>query len=561
MAMYYLGVDVGTGSARVAVMDNHGAVKGLSVEAIETHHPVSDIYEQSTDNIWASIVKATHQAMAQAHTTPDAIKGIGFDATCSLAVLDRYGQPLSVNQASDFQDHHWNVILWADHRAVDQASRINATGHPVLRYVGNAISPEMEIPKTLWLKENVPPAHWQAIGDLMDLPDYLTFRATGQRHRSACSLVCKCSYTPSPDRPQGAWDPTFFHAIGLACMADDHCLLGGDPQDEQQQVLLAGDRVEQGLSERAAEELGLLPGTPVGSPVIDAYAGAIATLGAGASSTQDLSHRLAIICGTSSCHIALSPEPIFVQGVWGPYPSVMLPGLWCAEGGQSSTGQLIDHVLATHPAIEQARQLAQAQHCDIYTFLNAHIASLTQKLNLVHWSLLTRQVHVYPDFHGNRSPLADPARRGTIVGLTLDTSVDDLALHYLATLQALACQTKHILTALNDQGYTINTLCLSGGLCKNPLFVQCHADITGCPVILPESIDAAVVLGAAILGARAAHQQDLWQVMCQLGKPGATLHPTTDPQLVHYHQQRYRVFLELLADQKKYDTIMAISSP
>ena len=55
--------------------------------------------------------------------------------------------------------------------------------------------------------------------------------------------------------------------------------------------------------------------------------------------------QLGLICGTSSCHMALSRKPIQVPGVWGPYFSAILPNFYTAEGGQSAVGSLLDHVL------------------------------------------------------------------------------------------------------------------------------------------------------------------------------------------------------------------------
>lgn len=48
--------------------------------------------------------------------------------------------------------------------------------------------------------------------------------------------------------------------------------------------------------------------------------------------------------------MAVSENEIFVDGVWGPYYGAMVPDLWLNEGGQSTTGKLIDHVINTHPA-------------------------------------------------------------------------------------------------------------------------------------------------------------------------------------------------------------------
>lgn len=555
-------------SARAAIIDIKGQLVSLDVQPIITHNPKHDIYEQSSTNIWSSITTCVHNIMKQAKLKPEQIKGVGFDATCSLVVLDKEGHPQSVDQVSNYTDNNFNIILWADHRAIDQANRINATHHDVLRYVGNTISPEMEIPKTLWLKENMPEDSWNSIGQMMDLPDFLTYKATGSLARSTCSLTCKCSYLP---RLVGeGWEPSFFKEIGLECLIDENfARMGGGDQGN---VLEAGDPVGSGLTKEAAQELGLCTGTPVGSAIIDAYAGAIATIGAtpyGSTEREEmlssLDHslktngpsRLAIICGTSSCHIAMSPNPIFVNGVWGPYRSVMVGDMWCAEGGQSSTGQLIDFVVNTHPALAEAQEKSAEQNLNIYAYLAQHLVSLQAQRELKHLEDLTKHLHIYPDFHGNRSPLADPSLRGTIVGVSLDKSIDDLALRYLATLQAIACQTRHIIETLNKEGYTIDTLCMSGGLCKSRLFVQILADVTQCRIILPESIDGAVVIGAAFLGAKASGlSSDLWDIMVRLGRAGSTILPSKNPEVIEINLRRYKVFFAMLDDQKKYRSIM-----
>lgn len=57
-----------------------------------------------------------------------------------------------------------------------------------------------------------------------------------------------------------------------------------------------------------------------------------------------------MIGGTSTCHMLLTDQEVFVDGVWGPYYGAMVPDFWLLEGGQSATGKLIDHVINTHPA-------------------------------------------------------------------------------------------------------------------------------------------------------------------------------------------------------------------
>ena len=117
----------------------------------------------------------------------------------------------------------------------------------------------MEIPKVLWLKKHMSTANFSRC-QFFDLPDYLTYRATASLQRSACSLVCKCSYLP-----QSGWQADFFEKIGLSELVKSHYKQLGEGD-----VLTAGTPVGTGLTSRAAAELGLVEGTPVGSAVIDA---------------------------------------------------------------------------------------------------------------------------------------------------------------------------------------------------------------------------------------------------------------------------------------------------
>lgn len=163
-------------------------------------------------------------------------------------------------------------------------------------------------------------------------------------------------------------------------------------------------------------------------------------------------------------------------------------------------------------------------------------------------------LHVWPDYHGNRSPLADPTLRGAVVGLSLSHTLDDLALLYLATIQALALGTRHILEAMREAGHDITTLFLCGGLSKNSLFVQVHANATGLPVVLPAQSEA-VLVGAAVLGACASQDYNsIQEAMEKMAKVGKVVLPM--PELQSFYQRKMRVFQRLLVHQREYTALM-----
>lgn len=99
------------------------------------------IFEQSTSNIWSCLSKCCKSVLAKSGVPPESIKGVSFDATCSLAVVDKEGTPISVTKGEGLgQEGDRNVILWADHRAEREAEEINKTGEGVLNFVGGVMS-------------------------------------------------------------------------------------------------------------------------------------------------------------------------------------------------------------------------------------------------------------------------------------------------------------------------------------------------------------------------------------------------------------------------------------
>ncbi|XP_025048927.1 FGGY carbohydrate kinase domain-containing protein isoform X6 [Alligator sinensis] len=491
---YYVGIDVGTASVRAALVDQFGTVVAHADQPIQIWEPQPDYYEQSSDDIWAACCTVTKKIVCGIDA--ERIRGLGFDATCSLVVVDKQFRPLAVNYEGE---HTRNIILWMDHRAASQVARINGTQHSVLSYVGGTMSVEMQPPKLLWIKENLRKSCWEKAGYFFDLPDFLSWKATGVTARSLCTVVCKWMYSS-----EEGWNDDFWRLIDLEDLVEDKY-----------------------------EKIGIIGGDVKGHNL--------------PCENQPITSRLALICGTSSCHMGISETPIYVPGVWGPYYSAMVPGFWLNEGGQSATGKLIEHVVQGHVAFPELQAKAAASAQSIYTYLNSHLDLIKKSLPV---GFLTVDLHVWPDFHGNRSPLADLTLKGMVVGLTLSQGLDDLALIYLATIQAIALGTRHILETMQAAGHRINTLFLCGGLRKNPLFVQMHADITGKPIVLSQEVES-VLVGAAILGACASGDFASIQLTGKGAAGTAAARYTATLASLQRHQQTSWPLISLLLHLKK----------
>ena len=519
-------VDVGTGSARAGILDTKGTLLGRAEHPIAMHRPKPDHAEHDSRDIWAAVCAAVRGARERAGVAAAEIAGISFDATCSLVVLDRQGDQLS---ASVTGEKRWDTIVWLDHRAIAEADECTASGHAVLDYIGGVMSPEMETPKLMWLKRNLPDT-WNKAGYLFDLADFLTWKASGSLARSQCTLTAKWTYLAHEEQ---GWRRDFFDLVGL----DDLFEHGNLPEKASAVGADLGP-----LTAQAAAELGLTEKCRVGAGVIDAYAGALGVLGGFAGDEKNIGRHLALIAGTSSCVMAMSPDPQPFPGVWGPYYGAALPNLWLSEGGQSATGALLDHIIRWHGA---GGEPDAAMH--------ARIAARVAELRAIEGEGLAARLHVLPDFHGNRSPLADPHAVGVVSGLTLDSSFDSLCKLYWRTAVGIALGVRHVLEALNETGYLIDTLHVAGGHTKNPLLMELYADATGCTVIEPLA-DEAVLLGTGMVAATAAGLFPSLNAACLAMQQGGRTRETNRHSAARFDRD-YRIFLEMHRQRQALDAI------
>jgi FGGY-family pentulose kinase len=493
-----LGVDFGTQGVRAAVFEPDGHCLKMAFAGYDTYYPHPGWAEQQPNEWWEAFRKALSTCLDGLN--PTEIAGMAVCATSSTVLaIDREGNPLMP------------AILWMDARATKQADEINSTGNKVLKYSGGQVSVEWMLPKTLWIKENRPDIYQNAY-QIMEQLDWINYRLTGRLVCSKCTATCKWNYT---DR-EGGWSDTFMQEIGL-----------GDFKDKiPVNVLPIGGLVGRITPEMAAQ-LGLPRDLIVYQGGIDAHIG---MLGLGVVTPG----QMGVIMGTSFVHLALTQQPIYHQGLWGPYPSAIIDGLWLLEGGQVSAGsltrwfkdQLAGDLLYTNPSD------------DSYHILANQAKSISPGAD---------GLIVLDTWQGNRTPYRDPLTRGAVWGLTLSHTRAHL---YRAILEGVAFGTRNILAAFNEAGCPVTEIVACGGVLKNPIWMQIIADVTGVP-IKRTNFSEAGVLGCAVAAAAGMKcHTGLDEAAHRMVSYGENIQPNPDISPIYdFYFETYKRTYELLAPE------------
>ncbi len=506
-----LAIDVGTLSARAGVFDASGRLVTARSHPFELLRPEENHAVYRMDEIWTAVCRATRAAVAEAPGAAASIAGIAVDATSSTYFEAQGARPLEADA---------DVVCWMDHRGEREAEEIAASGDRYLDCIGGSVSPEMYLPKILWVKRHTPEA-WARVTAVRDLSDEVARRMTGVDRHSVCGLACKFPYLPADPDP---WRRDLLASLGLSellqrgRLAEPPCRVG---------------EVHGTVSVDAALELGIAPGVPVAIGLIDAEAGALGVVGRGFR--ERMNCTLALIGGTSSSYMSFAQDERHISGIWGPFKDAVFPGYWMHEAGMSISGAALDVVLNQHPA--SPGKASAALHAetarDILALLDAEGPAFAARR------------HIVPDWLGNRAPLGDGAVRALVCGLGLETSRRSFLEHYYATGRALALQSRHIREHLNGEGYAIDRVCLSGGQAKNPMMVRLYRDALGAELVISHTPEPVLPGGAMVASVAAGLHGDLFAALDAMA-PEQSIHKP-EPVWATANDALYSTYLKLFA--------------
>jgi L-ribulokinase len=454
-SMLLAGVDFGTQSVRVSIVDSAAGVVGHGVSDYPVvHHPKDpDFATQSHESHMNALCEATRRALESAGVDGSRVRAMALDTTGSTVIPVGEGLvPLD------------DYYLWCDHRAKEEAALITEVAHdvrlPAIERCGGVYSSEWGFAKLLhWLRHNP-----ERRGDFV----------TALEH---CDMVAAvlCGITDPCEVPRSVC------AMGHKWLW--HRDLGGFPTDDffgKVDPLLVGigtklegryltsDRIAGYLTAEWAAKLGLSEGIPIPVGAFDAHWDAI---GAGIAQGDVVN-----VVGTATCIMAIGERAEYVPGVCGVVQGSIHPGFMGIEAGLSATGDLFEGIAKR--AFTTVRELASG--------LDEYRAGQTGLLRLT-WD------------NGDRTVLVNPRLGGVTLGWNLQhTARDEL----FAAIEGTAFHTRVILERMSERGVPVERVIHAGGIPqKSEVLNRVYANVLGKPVLVPErpvtSLGSAIIAGVA----------------------------------------------------------------
>jgi len=476
---YVIGVDYGTLSGRALVVRaSDGHEMGSAVfdypnavmDRVLNSSGASlgpDWALQDPDDYVEVLKHAVPEALKLSGINPSDVVGIATDFTaCTMVPVIEDGTPL--NQLPEFKDNpHAYVKLWKHHAAQPHADRINQVARErkeawLPRY-GGQISSEWELAKGLQILEEAPDVY-KKMYKFVEAADWIIWQLCGTYLRNACTAGYKGNLQDGkyPSREYfKALNPAFemfaeekiSHTIGQ---------LGAK----------AG-----GLTAEAAAWTGLPEGIAVAVGNVDAHVTAPA-----AKATEP--GQMVAIMGTSTCHVMNHDQIAEVPGMCGVVDGGIVSGLYGYEAGQSGVGDIFAWYVNNQVPqryFDDAKAAGKSIH--------QHLTDLGAQEAIGGHGLVALDWH-----SGNRSVLVDHELSGTVFGLTLTTTAEQI---YRALLESTAFGTRMIVDTFNASNVPVKEFIVAGGLLKNAFLMQLYSDITRLPISTIDT-EQGPALGSAI---------------------------------------------------------------
>jgi xylulokinase len=438
--MYWLGIDIGTGSSRALLVDTGGDVKASFTAAHEDMQMLRPFWaEQRPEDWWAACQVAVKGVLDEAGVTGGDVRGIGLSGQMhGLVLLDEDNAVIRP------------ALIWCDQRSQAQVDFINQTLTPtkVLEYTANPVVTGFTLPKLLWVRDNEP-AQFARVRKMLLPKDYIRFCLTGE----FASEVSDASGTSLFDVVKRRWSFEMADALGL-----DSSILP---------AVYESNEVSGKLLPSVASSLGLRAGTPVVGGGGDQAASAV---GNGIVETGIVSCTM----GTSGVVFAHMDNPHYDPKGRVHTFCHAVPGKWHVMGVTQGAGLSLQWM---------RNQLAPGEE---YSNLTKDAATAECGSQGLFW---------LPYLMGERTPHLDALARAAWVGLTAKHTRADLI---RAVIEGVSYSQKDGLEIIEQMGVPVESVRISGGGARSAFWKQILADVFAKRVTTLESQEGSAY-GAALL--------------------------------------------------------------
>ena len=448
--MHLIGIDVGTGGSRAVLIDAAGKI--VSSATVEHKSFVSlqtGWAEQDPHDWWRASAAAIRSAITKAGISADEIKGVGLSGQMHGAVLlDSHDEVLRP------------AIIWCDQRSGEQCKDLTAHvgATRLIELTCNPALTGFTLPKLLWVRDHEPET-WQRVRSVLLPKDFVRFRLSGDK----ATDVADASGTLLLNVAARRWSTEMLDAAEM--------------KSDLLPRVYESQEVTGSISAKAAEETGLLAGTPVIAGAGDQAAGAV---GLGIVRPGMISATI----GTSGVVFAATNTPALDPKGRVHTFCHAIPKRWHVMGVTQGAGLSLRWFRDQFGV--KSTDLSGAVSGDPYGSLTAEAAHVPPGADGLLWA---------PYLMGERTPHLDPDARAALVGLTASHTRAHIV---RAILEGVAFSLKDSFEILKELNVPCETIRLGGGGARSELWRQIQADVYGHEVETVEAEEGAAY-GVAVL--------------------------------------------------------------